>query len=523
MTTRGRLCLPLQTKAALEEVGRGWKCSECTLLNVDVRDKCTICDAPKPEHDCKTSDIILENGTADSMVRGVKVRSNRSASPVQSEQSELSSKVNKKTQKKTVAVAEKKLNVESDTPALLKRIEPSELQNFVKTMHASGTRITIASIRSMLSVSFSKATSIFRELRDNCQLKPNPTMPAPRKNVSLSKAAAACAPSVDATSMPASGSDLHAAQGKEHRHEHEAESNSQEIVDCHEQKLKTQDSVEDSSEQDDSGDELDQEIPTDEESSDPEQEEFVALRGARRDKDDDRPHVENQQQTLNLEGKLPDQQRIQAETNRVANNCALLHAAKVLLPLRSAFFAARMDAFSPFIESRLQKKLVTQPARLPKKMLTALATPPELISTTRGTMTSYQLAGMNWMRNLHSFGIGAILADEMGLGKSLQVIAFLASLKQNGAGQGQGPHLIVCPLSVLGTWMDEFRHWCPSLRIVKFHGNVDERARLSETALQFGSFDVVCTTYGMPCRCQLVVVTEPTVSVPSSNLLTSFT
>ena len=44
-----------------------------------------------------------------------------------------------------------------------------------------------------------------------------------------------------------------------------------------------------------------------------------------------------------------------------------------------------------------------------------------------------------------------ILGDEMGLGKTLQTIAFLAHLKFDL--QLEGATLIVCPLSVLNSWM----------------------------------------------------------------------
>ena len=51
--------------------------------------------------------------------------------------------------------------------------------------------------------------------------------------------------------------------------------------------------------------------------------------------------------------------------------------------------------------------------------------------------------------------MSAILGDEMGLGKTLQSITFLSSLKY---GRGvDGPFLVVCPLSVLSSWMTEVK------------------------------------------------------------------
>ena len=64
----------------------------------------------------------------------------------------------------------------------------------------------------------------------------------------------------------------------------------------------------------------------------------------------------------------------------------------------------------------------------------------------------------------------------MGLGKTLQMISFFAFLK-TVRGE-RGPYLVLSPLSVMNAWADECRKWCPSLRVVCFHGTVAERERL---------------------------------------------
>lgn len=78
--------------------------------------------------------------------------------------------------------------------------------------------------------------------------------------------------------------------------------------------------------------------------------------------------------------------------------------------------------------------------------------PPSLSEGT--VLKDYQLLGVNWLNLLYSKKIGCILADEMGefidvtalklpgLGKTIQVIAFLASLKERG---NKGPHMIFVP------------------------------------------------------------------------------
>ena len=55
----------------------------------------------------------------------------------------------------------------------------------------------------------------------------------------------------------------------------------------------------------------------------------------------------------------------------------------------------------------------------------------------------------------------------MGLGKTIQSIAFLAHLRFiRGV---SGPYLVVAPLTVLSTWVSEFKRACPGLSVVKMH------------------------------------------------------
>ncbi|CAN6249754.1 unnamed protein product [Urochloa humidicola] len=81
----------------------------------------------------------------------------------------------------------------------------------------------------------------------------------------------------------------------------------------------------------------------------------------------------------------------------------------------------------------------------------------------------YQLVGVNFLLLLHRKSIGgAILADEMGLGKTVQAVTYLTLLRH--LHNDPGPHLIVCPASVLENWERELRKWCPSFSIIMFHG-----------------------------------------------------
>eukprot|EP00884_Botryococcus_braunii_P000672 jgi/Botrbrau1/10605/Bobra.0358s0024.1 len=84
-------------------------------------------------------------------------------------------------------------------------------------------------------------------------------------------------------------------------------------------------------------------------------------------------------------------------------------------------------------------------------------------------LKAYQLVGVNYLMLLKRKNVsGCILADEMGLGKTAQTIAFLGVLKAQE--NDSGPHLVVVPTSLVKNWARELRKWCPSLRVVEYHG-----------------------------------------------------
>ncbi|XP_019192101.1 PREDICTED: protein CHROMATIN REMODELING 19 [Ipomoea nil] len=81
----------------------------------------------------------------------------------------------------------------------------------------------------------------------------------------------------------------------------------------------------------------------------------------------------------------------------------------------------------------------------------------------------YQLVGVNFLFLLYRKKIGgAILADEMGLGKTIQAITYLTLLKH--LEDDPGPHLIVCPASLLENWERELKKWCPDFTVLQYHG-----------------------------------------------------
>jgi SNF2 family DNA or RNA helicase len=90
-----------------------------------------------------------------------------------------------------------------------------------------------------------------------------------------------------------------------------------------------------------------------------------------------------------------------------------------------------------------------------------------------GVLRPYQRAGVSWMQAAVEHG-GGILADEMGLGKTVQAIAVLAA-------RHAGPHLVVCPTSLVGNWVRELARFAPSITVHTYTGP-DRSASLDSVA-----------------------------------------
>ena len=76
----------------------------------------------------------------------------------------------------------------------------------------------------------------------------------------------------------------------------------------------------------------------------------------------------------------------------------------------------------------------------------------------------YQRTGYNWLKFLHESKLGACLADDMGLGKTLQTITFINSIYDQ-----IDKVLIVCPVSILLNWENEFKKFS-DIDVHIFHG-----------------------------------------------------
>lgn len=91
----------------------------------------------------------------------------------------------------------------------------------------------------------------------------------------------------------------------------------------------------------------------------------------------------------------------------------------------------------------------------------------------------YQATGYNWLRFLYENKFGACLADDMGLGKTLQTIMFLQSIINQVE-----KVLIVCPVSILINWHNEFTKFS-DLDIEVYYGdnrNLDHSKKIILTS-----------------------------------------
>ena len=108
----------------------------------------------------------------------------------------------------------------------------------------------------------------------------------------------------------------------------------------------------------------------------------------------------------------------------------------------------------------------------------------------RGTLRSYQRAGLGWLSFLREFGLGGVLADDMGLGKTVQALALLKSFRTKAKTTGK-PYLVVAPRSLVYNWMDETERFVPTFKCVEYSGPGREAIRE-----KINDYDLVLTTYG---------------------------
>jgi len=94
---------------------------------------------------------------------------------------------------------------------------------------------------------------------------------------------------------------------------------------------------------------------------------------------------------------------------------------------------------------------------------------PPVPETVHAQLRPYQLDGFHFLAYLTANNFGGILADDMGLGKTLQTLTWLAWLRAQ-PDRAQKPSLVVCPKSVMDTWLGEASRFTPDLRVKLWKG-----------------------------------------------------
>ncbi|KAF4361310.1 hypothetical protein F8388_001199 [Cannabis sativa] len=178
--------------------------------------------------------------------------------------------------------------------------------------------------------------------------------------------------------------------------------------------------------------------------------------------DEELPEVFEIKSTTEEEDDLELEDEVADEDDVVGK--ALQKCAKISAELRRELYGSSVPACDRYAEVESSSvRIVTQDD------VDAACTSED--SNFQPILKPYQLVGVNFLLLLHRKGIGgAILADEMGLGKTIQAITYLTLL--NHLHDDPGPHLIVCPASVLENWERELKKWCPSFSVLQYHGAV---------------------------------------------------
>jgi superfamily II DNA or RNA helicase len=185
-------------------------------------------------------------------------------------------------------------------------------------------------------------------------------------------------------------------------------------------------------------------------------------------------------------------QWVEVDPKRLANGVKMLRAnghgqTSVIELLRTAVTADAAPGGLPVTGVSADGWLGELLSGQAERHLTPVVAPDDF----HGTLRPYQERGLAWLAFLQSLGLGGILADDMGLGKTVQLLALMAA-------DGQGPTLLVCPMSLVGNWQREAAKFAPALRVHVHHGA--ERARGKKFAAAAQNADLVVTTYSLAAR-----------------------
>ena len=145
------------------------------------------------------------------------------------------------------------------------------------------------------------------------------------------------------------------------------------------------------------------------------------------------------------------------EVQCAKNNKRIAKAIEDAHARRSKYLQAQLKVLEPFVTPQVKNAIVNRAEQYEASLKGPQGAHAGGKSTgdDQGGVARVPAQGLRWNVGMFDQGCSCILADEMGLGKTLQSISFLACIKEMR--QANGPHLVVCPLSVLSSWMDELQ------------------------------------------------------------------
>ncbi len=125
---------------------------------------------------------------------------------------------------------------------------------------------------------------------------------------------------------------------------------------------------------------------------------------------------------------------------------------------------------------------------------------PKIPSSFKKVLRPYQADGVAWALFLRRWGFGGVLADDMGLGKTLQALTILSTERPKGS----GPSLVICPKTLISTWVAEAKRFAPNLKVLAIEGTQKERAtaltviaRRHQSTRQSHVPDLLITSYSL--------------------------
>ncbi|MCP4270095.1 MAG: DEAD/DEAH box helicase, partial [Candidatus Brocadiaceae bacterium] len=113
--------------------------------------------------------------------------------------------------------------------------------------------------------------------------------------------------------------------------------------------------------------------------------------------------------------------------------------------------------------------------------------------TFKAQLRPYQEKGLNWLFFLHSIQFGACLADDMGMGKTVQILAFLHTLKHKNQKKSS---LLIIPASLIANWGNEINRFAPELKYFVAHPEAHRKKKVAaKDEKSLNKLDLVITTY----------------------------